>query len=381
MPDQEASLLIRFRDETLSSGGTSKGFSARKDDGGASGTAGAQVAEDFQRSLGEGIGRKPPYANYPRKWALGEHPGDWNLGDNPQPVPPDGARSMPSDGAAEVPGAASGLSQAAARAAEQSAVGKFATANQPATVAQVAGLAGQAGQALGGPVGQAIARTAQAVAAVPGVGAMQVPGLAAAALPAATAVAIPAAIIAGGVAVGAAVTGYGIAAARSAREEIRGLSPELAQAEAEARYRQTMANLRTAGILGPDVAEYVRNQSVIRSNLQNLRDITAQPIIKEINEFGEAAAKVTTLFSELATKLRPLIQTAEDLAIGGAVGGNLGIIVHLLNKFLPDIAKADPNNPFTYFTNHPLVPLPPPFTGAEEKPVNAAFAPVAGMTF
>lgn len=404
MPDQEASLLIRFRDETLSGGGTSKGFSARKDDGGAGSTAGAQVAEDFQRSIGQGAGRQARGGNSARTWALGEHPGDWNLGDDPQPVPPDGARSIPSDGTLRLPSGGTGPlfgvigqgGQAAARAYEDNALlaragGTAADVAMDAQIVNGANL-GEALQAASGLAaaggGRTVAGLLGRAAAIPGIAAMEVPPALAAAIPAIAATAAPAALAVGGVAAGAGVAAVIANEANRARGQIGGLSGQLAAAEAEASVRETMTRLRTAGILGDETADYVRQRSRIGSATTGLRDVISEPAIREMNRYLaviatalEGANNVAQtpagrfLIDTFITKLKEQVM----MPFGGPALDLLMRIAERLGLLNDTASSAD--NPFTYFINHPLAPLPPPFTGEEEKPINAAFAPVAGLTF
>lgn len=376
----DATLTIRFRDETLS-GGSKGGGTAPRGDGGAAATPGANVADDFQRSIGGGAGQRSRPGNAARTWSLGESKGDWSLDPDPQPMPDEDAKSMPADGSTPTAKPARRIMDIVGLAS--GGEGSPPPSPAAATVGDAAGLAGQAAQAMGGQVGAALARTAQAAAAIPGVGTMAIPGVTAAALGTAGLVG---GAIAAGVAIPAAAAGVLLNESERARGQIQGLSADVAQAEANARVRQIMANLRTAGILGDEVAANIEQRSRIGAATQNIRDVLSESGLRELNRHLTVIAAGLEGFSNLmqtpagrmaADQFTQRLIDAFMQPFGGPVLRQLMTIAEwlgVLNGKTPDA-----NNPLLYWMNQPMPDLPAPFTDTGDAPLDAQFVPIAGL--
>lgn len=200
-----------------------------------------------------------------------------------------------------------------------------AAANQAAHGAQAAvnAIAGLAAQ--GGPMGAAAGHAAAAAAAVPGAGAAlsAVPGLAMAGpiVAAATAaLAVPSAAM---------LTLNSIA--QTARGQIQGLSPEVAQAEAQAMVRQLVANMRTSQRLGDEVADFISTRSRLSAAGQGLRDVALEPILQQFNDAQRGLAKATEAVNDFAQKQPTLVQGAVMFGVDQLISqlGLIGLLYRL----------------------------------------------------
>lgn len=236
-----------------------------------------------------------------------------------------------------------------------------------ATVNAIAGLA-----ARGGPLGAAAGRVATAAAAIPGVGS----AIAAAAPAVATAAPF--------VALGAAALAVPAAAAlavnsifNEAREQTQGLSPEVAQAEAQARVRDLMTRLRTAERLGDEIAEGVTVRSRLSSAIQGLNNITAEPVLDDFNRALRGAATILESIGSFAERHSAAIQNVENVMLWLA-GFKLPAMV--LGAIGGEEAKSlAHDNPLTFYQSLPMPTLPPPFTGDEHKPIDVEFSRMPGL--
>lgn len=224
------------------------------------------------------------------------------------------------------------------------------------TVQALTQIAGQ-----GGPLAAAVGGIANAAANVPGVASAvgaAVPGLAMAApyvALAGAAIAVPAA---------AAYTMEQIY--QTARGQLQGLDPRVAQAEAEANIRQIIANFRTSRILGDEIAEGVEISSRRSAALQGLRDSFSEVPLQRLNDAATGLNRILEgldkFFGEGAGRL-----AAQGIS-GGAYNaglmlmfGGLGGAAIMGLQGLGASAPKEPVDPVEPWANRPMPPLPFPF--------------------
>ena len=228
-----------------------------------------------------------------------------------------------------------------------------------------------------GPAGQFAATAINAGGSILG----QFPALAAAMGPLAAA-APYVAVATAAVAVPAAGVAAAINEAERARGLIGNLSPELAQANAEATVRSMIANLRTAGRLGDEAADYTEQRSRLSAASQGLRDIVAEPVLQSFNKtltgLTTAAERLDAFFTNNPTFTKGLqVGFGEALNEAKYQFGPPGLLRYL--DYLGEQQKKDrvANTPFGWFAAQPHLDPPAPFNNAGEGEV--VFANFAGL--
>jgi outer membrane biosynthesis protein TonB len=201
-------------------------------------------------------------------------------------------------------------------------------------VSAIAGLASQ-----GGPFGAAAGRAVTAAASIPGIGATlaeAAPGLAASG-PLLAGVAAAAAA-------GLAVPTAGALVANSIANQISGLSPEVAGAEAMASVRQLLANQRTAAQLGGEVGEFINQRSRLSTELQQTRDVIAEPLIRELTDSIKTLTEIVKLVNSVMSNNKELVQMIEAGVLGAMSPGlaALAAVAKFIKKKEEDALKANP---------------------------------------
>ncbi len=348
----EARLVFELIDR--SSPGGSRGPAPA--DGAGSPAAGSTTVQDFQTQAnqagGAGAladGNNPNTAKGPR----------W------RGAPRGAGRGVPPDDAAEPP-----------PVIDADIVGERELRNR---VLQVANTAAEAA-GMAGPVGSATAGVLQRLATV-------LPAGAGAAIPAGVAAALPlVGIAAAGFAIPAAGVAALVSAAETARGQARGLSPELAEAEAQANVRQILANMRTARRLGDELSDFTTARSRLSAAVQGVRDIVIEGPLEELNgnlkllaQAMEALQQAADRFPE-ATKqagsdfVRILLNTLFPTFQAGTVFSLTGKLSNWLDK-----QQSQSLGMLDWFHAQPHLPLPAPFSPTGEAPAAARLSPVPGL--
>lgn len=239
---------------------------------------------------------------------------------------------------------------------------------------------------MGGPMGSAIAGAATSAAQIPGVA-----SAIASAAPAAVASAPYVAATAAALAVPAA--GYLTldSIARTARGQIGGFSTDVAQAEAEASVRQMVANMRTAQRLGDEVADYVENRSRTSAAVQGIRDVVAEPLLKEFNKAGNQLAEAAELLNGFLQKNPNAPVWAGRAVMGQAALSAIPPIIpfivayevwSMLSGSKGTVAPPE-DNPLTYYKQMPMPKLPYPFeeAGYIPTPIDREVSGMPGLSF
>jgi hypothetical protein len=197
------------------------------------------------------------------------------------------------------------------------------------------------------------------------------------AMPALATMAPAVAVAAAGIGIDYAAYKALVATADRAIGQVQGLSPEVAGAEAQANVRQLLANLQTSRVLGDELATLVTARSRLSAGTQGLRDVVAEPFLKDL---GNA----TSLFAQGAEKLNQFLQN--NPAVKEAGQGWLQTMVYASFGLLglgfkglaiggellkPDANDIKDRNPITYWNNNLHMPkLPAPFTETDQVPIN-----------
>lgn len=224
------------------------------------------------------------------------------------------------------------------------------------TVGAIASLARQ-----GGPIAGAVAGVGQAASNLPGVA-----GAIGAALPG-LAMAAPYVALAGAALAVPAAAVYTLdRIADTARGQIQGLDPRVAQAEAEASVRQIMANFRTSRRLGDEVAAGIEIESRRSAALQGLRDSFSEVPLQKLNNTMEGLNSVLEgLDKFFGEGFGNAAAQAGSSNLYDFVTSNLGVLGLVLKGLelrgtLED-TPSKPKDPVLPWANRELPTLPYPF--------------------
>lgn len=145
-----------------------------------------------------------------------------------------------------------------------------------------------------------------------------------------------------------------------AEQQIAGLSPEVAMAQAQEQLNQLQANFRTSERLGDEVAGMIENRSAISNELQDIRDKIGEPLLQFLNKQSDALARIlqvinnSSLFNGGVGTLKGMTATLESQ-------------LALMARWLPELKKEPKGgNVFSWYDQQEPVPLPAPFNGDEE---------------
>lgn len=235
-----------------------------------------------------------------------------------------------------------------------------------ASLGQITALASQFGR-----VPAAIAGTVTAAAGMPGVA-----GAIGAAAPALITAAPFIAAATAAIGVPAAAIGSLQAIAQTAQQQIGGLSPAVASAEAQAEIRQLLANQRTAARLGDEVAANIGARSSISASLQGLRDSLVEGPLRDLNDNLKALGKVVEFIDKTVGGIPDESRAAAtSIAFGRFLDGimpGLGSLFGMGTAARLGGGKdgEDHKNVHNVFIDIPKRPdLPPPF-GSGKKPLD-----------
>lgn len=236
-----------------------------------------------------------------------------------------------------------------------------------------------AGAAKLGPVGAAAGQLAATIAS-------KIPAISSALAPLAPA-AVP--LLVGAAAGAIPVAGVTVisSVARKARDEISGLSGDVAQAEAQASVRDITARLRTAGNLGNEIADIVDAQSRLSASGRGIRDTISEPFLEK---YGQVLDKLATVVEGLDVLLQGgpdkqgwKLKNAIDFSLNTQAKwleimtglathfGPGGRLVQYLEALGKAAEKGQEGDLFTFFQREKYLALPPPFTSSDMTTVGA----------
>ncbi len=257
---------------------------------------------------------------------------------------------------------------------------------QSINAAEIASSAASAASDVAQAAGTAVATAGAAGASTAGTTALA--GFAATA----ASLAGPLALAASAIAVPVAAATSLSAIAEQIRGDIGGLSPEVAQANAEANVRQTLANARTAERLGDEIASITESRSRLETSLQGIRDVLAEPVLSRLagaQQGVSVIAELTNRSTQENAFAISAIQSVVDKSVASTLNtlfpgaslltDALAGIATIAERFGFEFSDDGGSNPIDVYSREPFLKLPPPFTGTEDLGLNADFVDVPGL--